>query len=156
MSADPATATFLMMAASMAAGKVSSMNQSKVDNALIKAETSRAKLIGSETALNATQTFRGALSSQLALSSLRGGAGGSMVRQFGASSMANFLQDQGALESRNKFLDVAEQLKTAGAKSSLFSKDVSNMSSLLMKGADSINGNNTNNPAPVETVTWGK
>ena len=140
MTGEPITTSLLLAAsaASTGAGLMASKQQSKLDTATLNLETSRAKEVAAEQGLASAKTFRGALSSQLALSSLQGG---SAVRQFGAESFANFLQDQGAIKSKQKFIDVSKDLGTADIKSKRFSRDVNSITSLLTSGLDAVNLN---------------
>lgn len=131
----------VMSAASTGAGLYASGQQRKLDTAKLNAEVQQAKLAGSEQALVAARGFRQALSSQLALASLRAGSGGSMVRQFGAESLGNFLADQRALESRQKFLDVSANLGSSQIKAQRFARDASSIGSLLSSSLDSLNLN---------------
>ena len=144
MAADPATATMLLLAGSSIStgvGMIGSRQAEKLDLAKLNAETERAKLVASEQAGMHAKGFRNSLASQLALSSLRSGAGGSMVRQFGAESMSNFLADQRAITSKSKFIDVSSNLARAQIKSNRFSNDISSISSLLGQGIQSVNLN---------------
>lgn len=142
MAADPVTATLLAAsAASTGAGLFASRKQSKLEQANLRLETEQAKLAGAETALASARDFRSSLASQLAISSLRSGAGGSLVRQFGSTSMANFLADQGALERKQKFIDLSSGMGSAGIKSQRFARDFSAIGSLLSSGLESINLN---------------
>lgn len=142
MAADPITATLLLAsAASTGAGLYASRNQEKLDTMILKAETAQAKLAGAETALLAAKDFRSSLASQLALSSLRSGAGGSLVRQFGSESMANFLQDQGVLQNKQKYIDISSNLQQSQIRANRFSRDVSSIGSLLQGGLQAINLN---------------
>ena len=140
MTGEPISTGILLAAsaASTGAGLLASKQQSKLELASLNAETSRAKEVAAEQGLQSARTFRGALSSQLALSSLQGG---SAVRQFGAESFANFLQDQKAIKSKQKFLDISKDLSTAQSKSQRFSRDVNSITSLLTSGMQSVNLN---------------
>lgn len=144
MAADPATATMLLMAASTAstgAGLYASRQQQKSEMAFLEAETERARLAATDEALRSAQGFRQALASQLALSSLRSGTGGSLVRQFGAQSLSNFLSDQDVLGRRRQFIDIASQAKGAQIKADRFARDLSGVGSLLTTGLNMVNLN---------------
>lgn len=142
MSVDPITLTLLSAAAASTGGGIlASGKQAKLEQARIGLETEQAKLAGAETALQSARSFRSNLSSQLALSSLRSGAGGSLVRQFGSTSMANFLADQGALANKQKFIDISSGNLSAGVKAKKFSNDFSAIGSLLTGGVEAINFN---------------
>ena len=142
MTGEPVSTTLLVAsAASTGLGLVSSRQQEKLDLATLNAETERAKLVASEQAASQAVGFRNSLASQLALSSLRAGAGGSLVRQFGAESFSNFLADQRAIGSKQRFIDASADLGRAQARSNRFSRDVSSVSSLLSTGIDAVNLN---------------
>jgi len=144
MAADPLSAGFLLLAASTvstAGGLYASKQQEKLDRAINSAETERARLVGAETALTSARDFRSALSSQLAISSLRGGSGGSLVAQFGSQSVANFMSDQRTLEANQKFIGIKSDLRGAEIKSQRFARDVSSVSSLLKAGSQAVNIN---------------
>ena len=137
------TALLIASAASTGAGLVASGKQSSLERANLKLETEQAKLAGAETALQSATSFRQNLSSQLAIASLRGGNGGSLVNQFGSTSMANFLADQGAITSRQKFIDANASNKRSQISANRFSRDVSALGSLFSSGLESINLNKT-------------
>jgi len=117
-------------AASTAFGIKSSQQQAKIDIASTKVETAAAKNQAAQQAFEAAKGFRAALSSQLAISSLRGG-GGSTARQFAAKSISNMMADATAFDQQMKFLDVASSLQISQAKAGRFSRDLSSSSSLL-------------------------
>ena len=140
MTGEPVT-TGILLAASAAAtevGLLASSQQEKLDLATLNTEAARAKEVAAEQGLSSAKSFRSALSSQLALSSLQGG---SAVRQFGAESFANFLADQNAIKSKQKFIDVSKDLGTAQTKAGRFSRDVSSITSLLSGGLGAVNLN---------------
>lgn len=140
MAADPITATLLVASAAATGGSIfASKNQARNEMAMLNAETERAKLEATDLALAQTQSFRKALASQLALSSLRGGSGGSLMRQFGAESIANFLKDQGVLDRKKAFIDVAAQSQQATIKGNQFSRNASAIGSLVGGGLQSVN-----------------
>jgi len=145
MTGEPvSSAALLLMASSTVstgAGLFASAQQEKLDLAINRAETERAKLVGAETALTASRDFRTSLASQLAISSLRGGSGGSMAQQFGSASIANFLSDQKSLESQQKFLGIKSDIRKSEIKSQRFARDISSVGSLLKAGSGAINLN---------------
>lgn len=139
MTGEPISTTLLVAsAASTGAGLLSSRQQEKTELRALEAETERAKLEATDMAVVQAKTFRQALASQIALSSLRG-AGGSLARQFGAQSMANFLQDQGILERRKQFIDTASLQKKADIKAGRFGRDISAIGGLISSGMGSLN-----------------
>lgn len=138
------TAGLLLLAGSTlasAGGLYASSKQEKLEKSLNAAETERAMLSGSETALNASKDFRTALSSQLAINSLRGGSGGSLAAQFGAESIANFMSDQRALASQQQFLPIQRDIKNAESSSKRLARDTRTIGSFLKSGSDYINLN---------------
>ena len=145
MTGEPVSSTaLLLMAASTvttAGGLYASSKQEKLDKAINAAETERARLSGAETAMVASRDFRTALSSQLAIDSLRGGAGGSLAQTFGSQSIANFLSDQRSLESQQKFLGIRSDIKNAEIKNQRLARDVSSVGSLLSSYSGAINLN---------------
>ncbi len=144
MAADPVSAGLLLMASatvSTVGGLYSSKQQEKLDRSINAAETERAKLAGAETALIASRDFRTALSSQLAIASLRGGSGGSLATTFGAKSISNFMADQRSLESQQKFLSIKSDLRNAEIGSQRFARDISSIGSLLKAGSQAVNIN---------------
>lgn len=144
MAADPVSAGLLLMAASTVStvgGLYSSKQQEKLDRSINAAETERAKLAGAETALVASRDFRTALSSQLAIASLRGGSGGSLATTFGSKSISNFMADQRSLESQQKFLSIKSDLRNAEIGSQRFARDISSIGSLLKAGSQAVNIN---------------
>ena len=73
-----AAAAMLTAAASTGFSLRESRSQEKLELASLEAETEAAKLEATDEALTRTKSFRHALASQLALASLRSGAGGSL------------------------------------------------------------------------------
>ena len=128
-------------AVSTAFGMKQAKNQERIDMAGIKADAEAAKLQTQEQAFQTSQNFRKALSSQLALSSLRGAAGSSMTRQFAAESISNMLADQRGFDRRQEFIDTASTINRAQAKSARFGRTVGGLSSLLTAGVGAINFN---------------
>jgi len=142
MTGEPvSTALLLASAASTGVGLYASGKQKKLDRAINAAETEHARLAGAQTALTASQDFRTALSSQLAIASLRGGSGGSLAQTFGSKSIANFLSDQRSLESQQKFLGIRSDIKNAEIKNQRLARDVSSVGSLLSSYSGAINLN---------------
>lgn len=137
----PALIMLASAAVTTAGGLYSSSQQQKLDMAINNAETERARLAGAETALTASRDFRSALSSQLAIASLRGGTGGSLASQFGAESISNFLADQRSLESQQKFLGIRSSIRSSEIKSQRVARDTQSVGSLLKAGADAYNIN---------------
>src|SRR6188508_2101607 len=79
--------------------------QNIIDQAAIELNQEQARLQSAEAALANAGSFRKALASQVALASLRGGSG-SVMRQFGAESYSNFLQDQEAIKRGVRLSDL--------------------------------------------------
>jgi hypothetical protein len=142
MTGEPVSSALLLMsAATTGVGLYASSQQEKLDRSINAAETEHARLAGAETALTASRDFRTALSSQLALASLRGGSGGSLAQTFGSRSIANFLSDQRSLESQQKFLGIKSNIRNAEIGSQRLARDVSSVGSLLSTGYEAINLN---------------
>lgn len=140
MTGEPvSTALLVASAASTGAGLMSSGQQQKVELSRIKTETEAAKLQATEEAFVGAQNFRQALSSQLALSSLRSGAGGSLVRQFGATSIANMFMDQANLKRKTQFIDMSANISRANASTARFSSGLSSIGGLLSQGLQAVN-----------------
>lgn len=140
MTGEPiSTALLVASAASTGAGIMSSGQQKKIEMSRIQTETEAAKLQATEEAYAGAQSFRQALSSQLALSSLRSGAGGSLVRQFGATSISNMFADQGNFERRKSFIDMSANISRANASTARFSSGLSSIGGLLSQGLQSVN-----------------
>ena len=143
MTGEPVSSAGLILLASSTISTVGglyfSSQQEKIDKAVNNAETERARLVGAETALTSARDFRTALSSQLAISSLRGGASGSLAAQFGSQSVANFMADQRTLASNQKFIGIKSDLRGAEIQSQRFARDVNSVSSLIKAGSESLN-----------------
>lgn len=148
MTGDPVTTTLLVSAATSAAsaglGIASSKKQSKLDQSQLKLQTEQARLAASDQALTQTRDFRQALASQLAISSLRGGSGGSLMRQFGATSMANFLDDQKSLQSKRRFIEASASSERSGILSRQLSRDINAVGGLLESSFQQVNFSNLN------------
>lgn len=151
MTGEPiSTALLVASAASTGAGIMSSGQQKKIEMSRIQTETEAAKLQATEEAFAGAQSFRQALSSQLALSSLRSGAGGSLVRQFGATSISNMFADQGNFERRKSFIDMSASISRANASTARFSSGLSSIGGLLSQGLQSVNLSAMTNQAKVK------
>jgi hypothetical protein len=92
--------------------------QRRVDLAAIELQQEQFRLQAAEASSLNANNFRKALASQVALASMRGG-GGSVVRQFGAESYSNFLQDQEAIKRGVRLSD----LQAGHNKATAFSKE---------------------------------
>lgn len=139
MSIDPVSAGLLAASVgSTGLGLANSKSQQRVEMASIGADAEAARLQTQEQAFQTSQNFRKALSSQLALSSLRGAAGSSMTRQFAAESVANMLADQRGFERKQQFINTATSLRSAQAKSARFGRDISAIGSLLTTGINAV------------------
>lgn len=139
---EPGTASLVLLgisAASTGASLISSRGQQKVEMATIELEREQAKLAASEQAYQKSLDFRSALSSQLALASLRGGAG--LMTQFGSNAMANYLQDQKVLTNRARFIDISANMARATSKANRFTRDMSSIGQLASQGLNQINFN---------------
>jgi len=142
MAGDPlSTGLLIASAATTGVGLVQSRQQERVELAFLEAQTERSRLEATDVALQQAQGFRAALASQLAISSLRSGTGGSLVRQFGAASVSNFLRDQDVLGRRKDFIDIAASNTRAQIKANRFSRDISSIGSLIGQGIQSVNLN---------------
>lgn len=151
MTGEPiSTALLVASAASTGAGIMSSGQQKKIEMSRIQTETEAAKLQATEEAFAGAQSFRQALSSQLALSSLRSGAGGSLVRQFGATSISNMFADQGNFERRKSFIDMSANISRANAMTARFGSGLSSIGGLLSQGLQSVNLSAMTNQANVK------
>lgn len=141
--ADGALTTTLLVvsAANTGLGLLSSREQARIESQFLEAETERARLEATDVALSHAQGFRQALASQLAISSLRSGTGGSLVRQFGATSVANFLKDQEVLGRRREFIDIAAGANRSNIRANRFNRDISSIGSLVGQGIQAINFN---------------
>lgn len=140
MTGEPiSTALLVASAASTGAGLMSSGQQQKIEMSRIKTETEAAKLQATEEAFVGAQSFRQALASQLALSSLRSGAGGSLVRQFGSESIASMFGDQKNFERRKNFIDMSANISRANAMTTRFGSGLSSIGGLLSQGLQSVN-----------------
>jgi len=141
--ADGGVSTLLIAAAASqavatGAGIVMNEKQKKAELAQVNAERERAKLEATDQALTQTQNFRQALASQLALSSLRSGSGGSLVRQFAAGSVSNYLKDQKAIDNQKKFIDVAANANKANIRSRALGQNISAISSLIGSATNAV------------------
>ena len=72
-------------------------DQNTIDQAALKLNVEQARLSASEKSAVLARNFRKSLASQVAIASMRGGAG-SLAAQFGAESYQNFLQDQKSID----------------------------------------------------------
>ncbi len=111
MGAPAAVAIAFAAAATAVAGatyvgqKQAASNQLKIDEAGIELQREQSRLQAAEAGQQHAVGFRKALASQVALASMRGGAG-SVVRQFGSESYSNFLNDQEAIKRGVRLADL--------------------------------------------------
>lgn len=105
--------------ASMFGGRL----QQKMDLAAIDLNQEQARLQAAEASAQNAMSFRKALASQVALASLRGGAG-SVVRQFGGESYSNFLQDQESIKRGSRLTDIRAQQQRAQASGNRATNDL--------------------------------
>lgn len=100
--------------------------QGILDEAAIDLQREQSRMQAAEAATIHATSFRKAMASQVALASLRGGAG-SVARQFGASSYSNFLQDQEAIKRGVRLSDIQALHSLSQSKAN---KSASNMRAL--------------------------
>lgn len=115
-------------------------NQFMVDSAAIELNQEQARFKAAEAAQQNALSFRKALASQVALASMRGGAG-SVVRQFGSESYSNFLQDQEAIKRGIRLNDASAQNQRAGAAGQKYASDLSALTRFAKSGLDAWNIN---------------
>lgn len=92
-----AAASTAVAGASYVGQRRAAQNQFIIDEAGIELQRESSRLQAAEQASIHASGFRKALASQVALASLRGGAG-SVTRQFTSESYGNFLRDQEAIK----------------------------------------------------------
>ena len=92
-----AAASTAVAGASYIGQRRAAQNQFIIDEAGIELTREHSRLQAAEQAAIHATGFRKALASQVALASLRGGAG-SVVRQFTSESYGNFIRDQDAIK----------------------------------------------------------
>ena len=134
----PAIALLAASAASTGTGLFASRQQAKLDVASVNFEAESAKNEAAQQSFASAQGFRQALSSQLAISALRGG-GGSIALQFASKSLAAMSGDAAVFERQQKTIDINKGLGISNAKSGRFGRDASAITSLLKSGIDSVN-----------------
>lgn len=138
--------TGLMVTAAAAAVKAGgqmflSSKQAKFEEQNIRLESAQAKLEATDQAFVQAKNFRQALASQLALASLRGAGGSSIVRQTSAESISNFLQDQRVLDKKKAFIDVAASQATMQSKLNKMSRNVSSLGDFLTSTVNAVDFN---------------
>ena len=77
---------------------VAGSSQDMMDRAALKLNLEQARLNAAEKSSAVARNFRKSLASQVAIASMRGGAG-SLALQFGNESIQNYLQDKSAIEA---------------------------------------------------------
>jgi hypothetical protein len=110
-----AAASTAVAGASYLSQRSAAKNQFTLDESAIELERERARLQAAEGAAIHASGFRKALASQVALSSLRGGAG-SVTRQFTSESYGNFMKDQEAIKRGVRLSDIKALNELAGAR----------------------------------------
>lgn len=86
--------------------------QKKLDTATIKLNQAQFHAKAADTAATHAGTFRQALASQVALTTMRGGSG-SLATQFGNQAYRTFIEDQNAIEAGVKVADIQSQIGLA-------------------------------------------
>lgn len=114
--------------------------QQMIDMAALKLQQEQARTKAAEqSAIHASQ-FRQALASQIALASLRGGAG-SVATMFGNQAYRTFLQDQKAIETGLMTAETALKIREAEIKARRASADLKAYTRLIGTGIEGINLN---------------
>ncbi len=86
--------------------------QKKIDTAAIKLNQAQFHAKAADQAATHAGTFRQALASQVALTTMRGGSG-SLATQFGNQAYRTFVEDQNAIEAGVKVADIQTQIGLA-------------------------------------------
>lgn len=129
MAAAPAVAIAFAAAATAVAGATyitgqkAARNQYKIDEAGIELQREQSRLQAAEAGAQHATGFRKALASQVALASMRGGAG-SVLRQFGSDSYSNFIKDQEAIKRGVRLADIQAVHNSAQAHANKYSSNV--------------------------------
>lgn len=130
-----AAASTAVAGASYIAQNRAAKNQFIIDEAGIELSRENARLQAAEQGAIHATGFRKALASQVALSSLRGGAG-SVTRQFTSESYGNFLQDQEAIKRGVRLSEIQSLHALAQASAN---KSAANIKGLTQFATTSLN-----------------
>lgn len=136
-------------------------NQFTVDSAAAELQREQGRLQGAEAGLQHATQFRKALASQVALASLRGGAG-SVARQFTTESYGNFLKDQEAIKRGVRLSDIQAMHNSAQAYGNKYARGAQNLTQFASTAINSaysaytFGGFGAKAPTTTPTTTGGK
>lgn len=114
--------------------------QQMLDTATLKLQQEQARLKAAEQSSIHAGQFRQALASQMALASMRGGAG-SLATQFGAQAYQTFMQDQKAIERGLMTAETAGKIREAEITARRSSADLKAYTRLFSSATEGINLN---------------
>lgn len=120
------------------AGRSAANSQSRVDEAAINFAREQSRLRAAQAAAQSAVGFRKALASQLALASMRGGTG-SVARQFGSESYANFLTDQENINSYSALGDLTALNQVAQSKANHAAGNAKGLTNVATTALNSFN-----------------
>lgn len=134
--------TMILLSVSAAAtggSLVASSKQQAAENRRIELETATAELEAADRAVENTRSFRQAISSQLALSGLRGAPGSSTSHQVSSLSYANYLKDQNAIMRQMNLLPTQKTLAKTESSFNRLNRDLSLLGNLGLSAAEATN-----------------
>ena len=115
--------------------------QGMLDEAALNLNLEQARLSAAEKSAALARNFRKSLASQVAIASMRGGAG-SLVAQFGAESYQNFIQDNKAIEAGLNIAEAQGKIGRAQLKADANTRDIKALSSFATSSFDAVNFSN--------------
>lgn len=112
--------------------------QGMLDSAALQLNAEQARTQAAERSAALARTFRKSLASQMALATMRGGAG-SLAAQFGVESFQNYMEDRKAIESGLAVSESSTKIGEATNKAKANERDlraVSNFASTAFSGVN--------------------
>jgi hypothetical protein len=116
--------------------------QKRLDKATIQLNQAQFHAKAADTAATHAQTFRQALASQVAITTMRGGSG-SLATQFGNQAYKTFVEDQNAIEAGVKVADIQAQIGLADLTARTEAQNISSVGRAAVSAFDGVNLNAT-------------
>ena len=115
--------------------------QGQLDEAALNLNMEQARLKAAEQSSMLARNFRKALASQVAVASMRGGAG-SIAAQFGSESYQNYMEDKSAIESGLAVSEAQGKLSSAQLSADKNTRDLKALSNFTSTAFSGVNFSN--------------
>lgn len=115
--------------------------QGDIDEAALNLNLEQARLSAAEKSAALARNFRKSLASQIAIASMRGGAG-SLVAQFGSESFQNYMEDKSAIEAGLAVSETQGSIGKAKLKADANTRDIKSFGNFASSSFDAVNFSN--------------